>query len=154
MFLLVVCVCVCHSILLIMRIKVNNGLGSNSYKFGTSNLNIYSIFKLLATVLSVFLCALVLITDTGYFTQSWVFLRDYTTHVVLQTRKAAAWLTGNQPLSEAGYQHIAIMTLPWASWFYLFFVIVHDNVLGEKSPTTVNLVIMFGLHYQAKHIYN
>lgn len=104
-----------------MRIKVNIGLGCNSFKVGTSNLNIYSIFKLLATVLTVFLCALVLITDTGYFTQSWVFLRDYTTHVVLQTKKEAAYLTENQPLSEAGYQHIAIMTLPWATLFYQFF---------------------------------
>lgn len=139
---------------MIVRIKVSIGLGSNSSKFGTSHLNIHFIFKLLATILTVFLCALILITDTGYFTQSWVFLRDYTTHVVLQTRKAAACLTENQPLSEAGYQHIASMTLPWASLFYLFFVILRVNVLGEKSPTTVNLIIMFSLHYQAKHIYN
>lgn len=34
-----------HSILLIMRVKVNIALGTNSSKFGTNNLNIYSIFK-------------------------------------------------------------------------------------------------------------
>lgn len=28
-----------------MRVKVNIALGSNSSKFGTNNLNIYSIFK-------------------------------------------------------------------------------------------------------------